>query len=83
MKFVKYGTYWGLPIHRKLWWNFKYWFKGVWMFLKVVSNYQESVVENELALDLAWHLCHSLQEAKMGKCYRIEEICELSDTEEE
>ena len=79
MKFVKSGTYWGLPLYQKLWWNFKYWFKGVWMFLKVVSNYEESVVQNELDILSAWSLCHSLQESKMGKMYRIEEFCEKKD----
>jgi len=41
------------------------------MFIKVLFNYQESVVENEMTLWDAWHLCHSLQEARMGKTLRI------------
>lgn len=70
-RFEKIGKYWGLPLYTKLWWNFKYWFKGTWMFIKVLFNYQESVVENELGLVGAWSLCHSLQEAKMGKTLRV------------
>ncbi len=71
MKSEKMGSYWNLPIYVKIWWNIKYWFKGVWMFLKVISNYRESVVLNELTILSAWELCHALQEPKMGKTYRL------------
>ena len=71
MRFEKVGKYWMLPLYTKVWMNVKYWFKGLWMFIKVLFNYQESVVENEMTLWDAWHLCHSLQEARMGKTLRI------------
>lgn len=71
MKFDKTGSYWNLQFHHKILLNLKYWFKGTWMFLKVISNYRESIVLNELTILSAWDLCHALQEPKMGKTLTI------------
>ncbi len=70
MTFEKVGSYWTLPIHRKVWMNVTYWFRGLWMFVRVIFNYKESIVENELSLGIAWSLCFSIQEARMGKTLR-------------
>ncbi len=43
------------------------WFEAVGMFLKVLRNYQESVVGNELTLMQAWSLCYSLKSAKYDR----------------
>jgi len=44
------------------------------MFIRVILNYQESVVENELSITGAWGLCFSIQEARMGKTYKVEDF---------
>ena len=40
------------------------WFEAVGMFLKVLRNYHESVIGNELTLMQAWSLCYSLKSLK-------------------
>lgn len=69
--FEKVGAYWKLPLYKKLWVNFVSWFRGAWMFLRCLSNYQESIVGNEMTIGGTWFLCHSIQEARVGKTLRI------------
>lgn len=69
--FEKVGAYWKHPLYKKLWINFTSWFRGTWMFLRCLTNYQESIVENEMTIEGAWSLCHSLQEARVGKTLRM------------
>ncbi len=43
------------------------WFEATGMFLKVLRNYRESVIDNELTLRSAWSLCYSLKAAKYDR----------------
>ena len=52
----------------------KSWLQGTWMFLKVLSSYQESVVENELTLLQAWELCHALCQARYERSTPLSEF---------
>ena len=45
----------------------KIWVRAKWMFFKVLFDYRESVIENELTLKQAWDLCHSLNEARYSR----------------
>ena len=71
VRFEKCGSFWKLPLWKRVYLNLVYWFKGFWFFLKVMSDYQESVVANEMDVFQAWSLCFSIQEARMGKSYRM------------
>lgn len=44
------------------------------MFLKVLLNYQESIVENELTIPQAWGLCHAICQARYDKGTPLSEI---------
>ena len=71
-KFVKVGRYWAFSLWKKIYLNIVYWFKGFWFFLKVMADYQESVIGNEMDIRQAWSLCFSIQEARMGKTFRMD-----------
>lgn len=59
----------------------KAWLQGTWMFLKVLSSYRESVVENELTLLQAWGLCHALCQARYERSTPMSEYMTNTDRE--
>ena len=71
MKFEKHGTYWGFPLWKKTYLNIVYWFKGLFSFIKCLIDYDVSIKGNEFTIHQAWDLCFSIQEARMGKTYRM------------
>lgn len=71
IKFEKVGSYWNFPLHKKIYLNIIYWFRGLWLFLGCLLNYNESIKGNEFTLLDAYGLCFSIQEARMGKMLRM------------
>jgi len=71
MKFEKYGSYWGFPLWKRVYLDIIYWFSGLWIFLKCLKNHDESIKGNDFTIHQAWDLCFSIQEARMGKTYRM------------
>jgi hypothetical protein len=71
MEFEKQGSYWGYPLWKKIYLNIVYWLNGFFMFIKCLLNYDESIKGNEFSIHQAWDLCFSIQEARMGKTYRM------------
>ena len=69
--FEKIGSYWDFPLYKKIYVNIVYWFKGFWLFLKCLMDYNESIKGNEFTILDAWGLCFSIQDVKMGKTYKM------------
>ena len=70
MKFEKYGSYWTYPMWKRMYLNILYWFKGFYLFIKCLLDYDTSIKGNEFTILDTWSLCFSIQEARMGKGYR-------------
>lgn len=71
MKFERHGSFWTAPLHRRMWLNLKHWFLAKEQFVLCLLDHQESIVENELTIGDVYHLCHSIQEARMGKTLKL------------
>ena len=70
-EFIKDGYFWGQPLWKRVYLNFIYWFKGLWLFIKCLWNYEETIYGNELTILDAWGLCFSIQDMRMGKRYKV------------
>lgn len=81
--FKRTGSFWKQPLYRRVWLNFKYWFKAQWCFIRVLANYKESVIGNEMSIGSAYGLCLSMQEARMGKTLSLEKPQSSTSTAKE